>query len=73
MGWLDKSYLDEQFDKINNLDIDKRKNAVMAKDLAVDGFVYLERIYTLMPYKDFNEIEKTIKRYMDLIDDYTKK
>jgi len=70
---MDKTHLDSLFEKVNNLSADSRNDSKKAIDIAVRGFIAIENIYNLIPYKDFELIEEAIKEYMEKVENYTKK
>jgi len=52
--------LDEMFHKLNNLD---ETHELFEKGIALSGFITLEKIFKLLPYKDIYKIDKEVTKY----------
>jgi len=70
---LEKTTLDELFEKVNSLEINNRDNARTLQNIATDAFIALERIQKLILYKDLDQMEDVAKNFWKAIEKHTKK
>lgn len=52
--------LDEMFHKLNSLD---ETHELFEKGIALNGFIALEKVFKLLPYRDLNKIDKEVTKY----------
>jgi len=70
---LEKTTLDELFEKVNSLEINNRDDARTLQNIATDAFIALERIQKLILYKDLDQMEDVAKNFWKAIEKHTKK